>query len=85
MNFDTHLWFKIHKQQVYITLTILILLLISLINEILGEAVKFSLSVQPAMNYPLDLYLLMDLSFSMSDDLLNVQALASDIGTYLML
>ena len=49
---------------------------------IIGEPVTFSLSVQPAMNYPLDLYLLMDLSISMRNVLSNVQALASDIGKY---
>ena len=52
---------------------------------IIGEPVTFSLSVQPAMNYPLDLYLLMDLSISLRNVLSNVQALASDIGKYLYL
>ena len=49
---------------------------------IIGEPVTFSLSVQPAMNYPLDLYLLMDLSISLRNVLSNIQALASDIGKY---
>ena len=53
----------------------------STVFPIIGE-VTFSLSVQPPMEYSLDLYLLMYLSCSMCDDLSNVQALASDIGKY---
>ena len=46
----------------------------------LGEPVTFNLSVQPAPNFPLDLYLLMDLSYSMRDDLDNLKGLGSQIG-----
>ncbi|EDV26654.1 uncharacterized protein TRIADDRAFT_54882 [Trichoplax adhaerens] len=34
-----------------------------------GQPAKFSIEVQPAANYPVDLYYLMDVSFSMRDDL----------------
>ena len=46
----------------------------------LGEPVTFNLSVRPAPNFPLDLYLLMDLSYSMRDDLDNLKGLGSEIG-----
>ncbi len=45
-----------------------------------GEPVTFNLSIQPAANYPLDLYLLMDLSYSMRDDLDNLKQLGNQIG-----
>lgn len=41
----------------------------------------FTLQVRPARNYPLDVYLLMDLSASMADDLVNLQGLGTQIGT----
>jgi len=44
------------------------------------EARTFNLMVKPARNFPIDLYLLMDLSFSMNDDLANLQNLASTLG-----
>lgn len=45
-----------------------------------GEPVTFNLSVRPAPNFPLDLYLLMDLSYSMRDDLDNLKGLGSEIA-----
>lgn len=45
-----------------------------------GETVSIPLSVQLAMNYPLDLYLLMDLSASMRDDLDNLKELGGGIA-----
>ena len=44
------------------------------------QPVRFRLQVQPARNFPIDLYLLMDLSHSMEDDLANLQRLASNLG-----
>ena len=45
------------------------------------QSVTFDLQVQPASNFPIDLYLLMDLSGSMRDDLANLQQLAFNLGT----
>ena len=41
---------------------------------------EFTVSVKPANNFPIDLYLLMDLSFSMNDDLQNLKTLGTSIG-----
>lgn len=49
----------------------------------IGEPVTFNVSVKPAPNFPLDLYLLMDLSYSMRDDLNNLKELGSQIGTFI--
>jgi protocadherin alpha len=46
-----------------------------------GEPVSFPLRIKPARNYPLDLYLLMDLSYSMRDDLSNLKTLGTQIAT----
>ena len=45
-----------------------------------GDPIMFPLSVEPANNFPIDLYLLMDLSFSMRDDLDNLKALGAQLG-----
>lgn len=45
-----------------------------------GEAQTFSLKFKRAEDYPIDLYYLMDLSYSMKDDLENVK----NLGTHLM-
>ncbi|XP_057188989.1 integrin beta-1-like isoform X1 [Triplophysa rosa] len=45
-----------------------------------GEAQKFALKFKRAEDYPIDLYYLMDLSYSMKDDLENVK----NLGTHLM-
>lgn len=45
-----------------------------------GEAQKFVLKFKRAEDYPIDLYYLMDLSYSMKDDLENVK----NLGTHLM-
>lgn len=52
--------------------------ILSLCNS--GEPVSFRLGVRPAPNFPLDLYLLMDLSASMNDDLTNLKNLGGSIG-----
>uniref|UniRef100_A0A8B9LFX9 Integrin beta n=1 Tax=Astyanax mexicanus TaxID=7994 RepID=A0A8B9LFX9_ASTMX len=44
-----------------------------------GEPQKFSLKFKRAEDYPIDLYYLMDLSFSMKDDLENVKNLGTDL------
>ena len=50
----------------------------------IGSPVTFEVQVQPANNFPIDLYLLMDLSFSMDDDLDNLKRLGTSLGTYSM-
>lgn len=44
-----------------------------------GEPQKFSLKFKRAEDYPIDLYYLMDLSYSMKDDLENVKNLGTDL------
>lgn len=46
-----------------------------------GEPQSFNLKFKRAEDYPIDLYYLMDLSYSMKDDLENVK----NLGTQLML
>ena len=45
-----------------------------------GQPAKFNLKVRSALDYPVDLYYLMDLSNSMKDDLKNLTKLALDIA-----
>ena len=47
-----------------------------------GEPQTFQLSVRPQQNYPLDFYILMDLSSSLGDDLQTIQGIAPDIGEW---
>ena len=49
---------------------------------ILGQPAKFTVKVKPAKNYPVDLYYLMDLSYSMKDDLQNLKDLGAGIGKF---
>ncbi|XP_023571679.1 integrin beta-2 isoform X2 [Octodon degus] len=44
-----------------------------------GQAAKFNVTFQRAKGYPVDLYYLMDLSYSMLDDLINVKKLGGDL------
>lgn len=44
-----------------------------------GEPQTFELKFKRAEDYPIDLYYLMDLSFSMKDDLENVKNLGTDL------
>ena len=43
----------------------------------------FEVQVKPANNFPIDLYLLMDLSASMSDDLQNLKRLGTQLGRFI--
>ena len=43
---------------------------------------SITVSVRPANNFPLDIYLLIDLSFSMNDDLQNLRRLSSELGMF---
>ncbi|XP_071812083.1 integrin beta-1-B-like [Apostichopus japonicus] len=45
-----------------------------------GEPHRFTVKVRQALNYPVDLYYLMDLSYSMGDDLTNLKRLAEALG-----
>lgn len=51
------------------------------IDCIAGQTTTVKLTVRPAENYPVDLYYLMDMSYSMNDDLEKLTTLASKIGT----
>lgn len=44
-----------------------------------GLPVSFNVSFKAAEGHPVDLYYLMDLSYSMKDDLANVQVLGTDL------
>ena len=47
-----------------------------------GSSEKFPVTVRPVNNFPIDIYLLMDLSFSMEDDLANLKRLGTQLGMY---
>lgn len=44
-----------------------------------GQAAAFNVTFRRAKGYPIDLYYLMDLSYSMLDDLINVKKLGGDL------
>lgn len=45
-----------------------------------GQQATFSISVRTPENYPVDLYMLMDMSYSMRDNLEAVRGLGKDLG-----
>jgi len=47
-----------------------------------GQPQSITVSVQPANNFPLDIYLLIDQSLSMNDDLQNLKNLSSQLGRF---
>ena len=47
---------------------------------IIGEPQSFTVQVTPNSEYPLDLYILMDLSYSMQDDLEMIRLLLGDLS-----
>jgi len=47
-----------------------------------GQPQSITVSVKPANNFPLDVYLLIDESSSMSDDLQNLRTLSSQLGMF---
>lgn len=48
-----------------------------------GESKKIKFSYRPAKNYPLDLYYLMDLTWSMKDDKETLVSLRDDLPSLL--
>ena len=46
----------------------------------IGHPVAFNVSVKPAPDFPVDIYFLVDGSFSMEDDLANIRQLGGAIG-----
>ena len=44
-----------------------------------GESIDFTVDIQPSPDYPVDFYILMDLTATMADDLQNVKKLAQNI------
>ena len=51
-------------------------------NHCTGEPQTFTLSVEPAKNYPLDMYFLMDLSGSQASDLDSLEDLSNSISEW---
>ena len=51
-------------------------------NHCTGEPQTFTLSVEPAKNYPLDMYFLMDLSGSQASDLDSLKDLSNSISEW---
>lgn len=51
----------------------------SLSGDPAGQAATFNVTFRRAKGYPIDLYYLMDLSYSMLDDLINVKKLGGDL------
>jgi len=49
-------------------------------SNLLGEPQTFTIQVTPLRDLPLDLYILMDLSNSMSDELQSVKDISDQIG-----
>jgi len=49
-----------------------------------GQTQTISVGVQPANNFPVDIYYLMDQSFSMIDDLDSLRNLAEELGQYIV-
>lgn len=47
-----------------------------------GDPVSFNVTVTPQRNLPLDLYILIDLSESMTDELTTIQSIASRISEH---
>lgn len=47
------------------------------------EPQEFEIEVRPSNNYPIDLYLLMDLSYSMRDDLAKLKTLGAQLCKYI--
>ena len=53
---------------------------IKILSSVIGQPARFNVSVKPAPDFPVDIYFLVDGSFSMEDDLANIQALGGAIG-----
>ena len=47
-----------------------------------GMPVNFNVSINPAENYPLDLYFLMDLSSSLQDDLVTLRNISTQLSKW---
>ena len=45
-----------------------------------GQKREFDISVRTPENYPVDVYMLMDMSYSMKDNLKSVETLGFDLG-----
>ena len=52
----------------------------SLFLPLLDDAKRFRLKVRQVEDYPVDLYYLMDLSFSMNDDLFHLRSLGKQLA-----
>jgi len=50
------------------------------VYDLSGQPQTINVSVQPANNFPVDVYYLMDQSYSMNNDLQNIRNLAEQLG-----
>ena len=53
---------------------------IKILSSVIGQPARFNVNVKPAPEFPVDIYFLVDGSFSMEHDLANIQALGGAIG-----
>ena len=51
-------------------------------SSFLGQAATFDVKIRTPKNFPIDLYHLMDLSVSMSDDLEQMKSIGRDLCEY---
>ena len=65
-----------------VNLSCYLYLKIALNSTFSGEERNISLTVKSSKDYPLDVYYLMDFSFSMKEDLANLKELTSNISEY---
>lgn len=49
-------------------------------SSLTGDSKRFTVSVKQVEDYPVDLYYLMDLSFSMKDDLARLRTLGNELA-----
>jgi hypothetical protein len=49
---------------------------------LVGQKRSFNISLRTPENYPVHVYMLMDMSFSMKDNLKSVETLGLDLGVY---
>lgn len=52
------------------------------VSYCVGQKRSFDISVRTPENYPVDVYMLMDMSFSMKDNLQSVETLGLDLGLF---
>lgn len=71
------IFYSVSQHLIYSSISVEVSLTFSLFAD---ETQQFTIQVKPAKNYPVDLYYLMDLSKSMSDDKEKLTTLGTSIG-----